>query len=46
MIKTTPIMFNWTPNAVEEDNFINIENCVSVEYDLTNCFQTDDGTPD
>lgn len=34
-------MFNWTPNGVKEDNFINIEN-----FDLTNWFQTDDGTPD
>ena len=39
-------MFNWTPNGVIEDNFINKENFVSVEYDLTNCCQTDDGTPD
>ena len=41
-VMPTFIKLSWTPNAVEEQDFVNIEKFVCAAYDPTNRFQTDD----
>ena len=41
-VTPTFIKLSWTPNAVEEQDFINIEKFVCAAYDPTNRFQSDD----